>query len=135
MAALTGLTRQSAQSNILTFVFDAAAVASGDTVDVDFGNTGYHAVILKGVYQHTTVDGDSTSATPEFHNSATLGTAGTDTDTRLWVYPWGDETPGLTVAAGSPEVILPTTNGHLYYRPNPDSTGTSLKFKLIFELP
>lgn len=134
MAALPGLTRQSPQGSVLTFTFDAAAVATNDTVDVDFGNTAIHAVRLLGVYQQVTDDGASASITPEFHSSATLGTAGTDTDTLIWQYPWGDVTPGLNVYAGSPEVILPTTSGHLYYRPKPNSTGTSLKFKLIFEL-
>lgn len=133
MAALTGLTRQSPQRSVLTFTFDAAAVATGDTVDVDFENTAIHAVRLLGVYVQVTVAGASASITPEFHSSATLGSVGA-TETMIWQYPWGTVTPILTVAAGSPEVILPTTSGHLYFRPKPNSTGSSLKFKLIFEL-
>jgi hypothetical protein len=133
MAAISGVVRTANQGNVITFTLTATAAPTGDTIDLDFGSAKKVVKLLSNHTQITTA-GTSTRVDPELHSSATLGAAGV-TQTLRWAYDWGDETPGMTVNAGSPEVYIPTADGHLYYRPKPDGTGSSVTCILSFEAP
>lgn len=133
MAAISGVTRSAPQGNIVTFTLTATAAPTGDTIDLDFGSAKKVVKFLACHVQITTA-GTSTKVDPEIHSSATLGAAGV-TETLRWAYDWGSVTPGMTVNAGSPEVYIPTADGHLFFRPKPNGTGSEVTCILSFEVP
>jgi len=132
MGSLTGLSAATVRGSYKMFTFPATACGTDDVIAIDFGST---ATLVRLAYLNlqVTVAGSSTYVTPEFHNAATPVSSGA-TATILPSPSWGTDTPGLTFNAGSPTVFLMTESGVLYFRPKPNSTGTTLRFKIAFEV-